>query len=490
MSASSADQKQFKRMTEAPVRRLILKLAVPTTVSMLVTGIYNTADTYFVSQLGKSQSAAVGVVFSLMALIQAIGFTIGMGSGSIISRLIGAKNGKDANVYSSSALVLSFTLGTAAALLGLIFQDSIITKFGATDTILPYARNYARYIFIGTPFMATSFVMNNQLRFQGKARYGMLGLTTGGILNIGLDPLFIFGLDMGISGAAIATLISQCISFSILLSMFLRKKTITVLSPKYMSCSFRVYSDIFTTGLPSMFRQGLGSLAMIFLNTQAKFFGAADQEIINLVTTPSMPAEEIANAASDAAIAAMAITINEVTRLLIYQPVCGMNYGAGKYDRLKDAFMFLLKITTLLMAVFAAAVFIFAPQIASFFRDSPAVIHVASFAMRCQALALPLNGLIFASNMTLQTTGRKRSASFTSILRQGLFYIPLLLILHGHFGITGIQAAQRISDTLTALTSLPFRIFFSGSSGISHFNFRRTNFIMTFYERCLCKRKN
>ena len=456
------------RMTTKPVGSLIISLAVPTVISMLVTNIYNTADTYFVSQLGDSASGAVGIIFSIMAIIQAIGFTIGMGSGSIISRLIGAKNGKDANVYSSSALVFSFTLGTAAALLGLIFQDSIITKFGATDTILPYARNYARYIFIGTPFMATSFVMNNQLRFQGKARYGMLGLTTGGILNIGLDPLFIFGLDMGISGAAIATLISQCISFSILLSMFLRKKSITVLSPRYISCSFRVYSDIFTTGLPSMFRQGLGSLAMIFLNTQAKFFGAADQEIINLVTTPSMPAEEIANAASDAAIAAMAIT-NRLFMLLMavaiglgqgYQPVCGMNYGAGKYDRLKDAFMFLLKITTLLMAVFAAAVFIFAPQIASFFRDSPAVIHVASFAMRCQALALPLNGLIFASNMTLQTTGRKRSASFTSILRQGVFYIPLLLILPGHFGITGIQAAQGISDTLTALTSLPFIIFF------------------------------
>jgi len=456
------------KMTSAPVGPLIISLAIPTVISMVVTNIYNSADTYFVSKLGDSASGAVGIIFSIMAGIQAIGFTIGMGSGSIVSRLIGSRQNDRANIYSSSGLAFSFSLGLVFAILGITFQDQIITSLGATDTILPYARDYAKYIFIGTPFIATSFVMNNQLRFQGKAILGMTGLATGGIINIFLDPLFIFGLNMGISGAAIATLCSQCISFSILISMFIRRKTITTLSPSFIAKNFHVYKEIFTTGLPSLFRQGLGSLSVIFLNTQARYYGALDENILKLVWDPELTVSEIQNAASDATIAAMAIT-NRFFMLLMsvaiglgqgYQPVCGMNYGAQKYDRVRDALKFLIKIVSIIMTVFSVTVLIFAPQIASFFRDSEAVIYVAKTAMRVQAIALPFHSIIFGTNMTLQTTGHKKTASLTSSFKQGLFFLPLLFILPYFFGVPGIQFTQGIADILSVVFTVPFLIHF------------------------------
>ncbi len=456
----------YLKMTTNPVGPLILSLAIPAIISMLVTNIYNTADTYFVSQLGDSASGAIGIIFSIMAVIQAIGFTIGMGSGSILSRLIGAKDYKNADVYSISGLVLAFSLGTIVSVLGISFLDTIITKLGATPTILPYAREYARWILLGTPFMATSFTMNNQLRFQGKANLGTIGLATGGILNIGLDPLFIFVFNWGIAGAALATLCSQLISFSILLSMFLRKKTITNFSFSNLATSAKVYLDIFTTGLPSFFRQGMGSFAMIILNRQAGFYGGQNSELLDLFaqSNPEAAAEQLANFAADASIAGMAISTRVMMLVLSiaiglgqgYQPVCAMNYGAKLYDRVKKSLYFLAEITALAMTICAITIVIFAPEIAHFFRDTPAVIEVAKISLRSQAIVLPFAAIIFGANMTLQTTGRKKTASFTSLMRQGFFFIPLLYILPPLSGITGVECAQGIADLLTAFASLPF----------------------------------
>ena len=260
-------------MTESPVRPLILKLAVPTIISMLVTAVYNTADTYFVSQLGKSASGAVGVVFSLMAIIQAIGFTLGMGSGSVISRALGTHDKEKADTFASTAFFSALILGTLITVFGHIFISPLMKVLGATETILPYAREYAVYILYGAPIMAGSFVMNNILRAEGKARFSMIGLSAGGLLNLLLDPLFIFGFDMGISGAAIATLISQCISFALLLGCFLLKKSVIGLSVRNISKSFSVYSEIIRTGAPSFCRQGFSSIATILLNNQAGVYG-------------------------------------------------------------------------------------------------------------------------------------------------------------------------------------------------------------------------
>ncbi len=431
------------QMTTAPVGHLIIRMAIPTIISMMITAIYNMADTFFVSQLGTSASGAVGINFSIMTIIQALGFTIGMGSGSLTSRALGAKDYDRANMYCSSAIFFTFTMGIILGTIGLIFQKPLVTMLGATPTIQPYAEAYARYILIGVPFMCTTFVMNNQLRFQGKAALSMVGLTFGGILNIGLDPLFIFVFKLGISGAAIATLLSQCVSFSLLLSVFLRKKSVAELSLSHLSRSGQTYKKIVKNGLPSLFRQGMATISSILLNVAAGSYG-------------------------DAAVAGMSIT-NRVFMFLMsiaigigqgFQPVCGMNFGAGNFARVKQAFFFMIKATFGVMSAFGLFFVIFAPQIVAAFRNDPDVISVGALAMRCQCSSLPFHALIFGTNMMLQTTGEAKAATFLSSLRQGLYFIPLILILPRVIGITGVQVSQAISDLLTSATSIPFAVAF------------------------------
>ena len=460
MKTGNRQDSTFVRMTTMPVGHLIVKMAIPTIISMMVSALYNMADTFFVSQLGTSASGAVGIIFSLMAIIQAAGFTIGMGSGSTLSRKLGARKNDEANEYSSTGIILAFSLGTLMAIFGIAFQSKIITSLGATPTILPYAQDYARYILLACPFMVTAFVMNNQLRFQGKAAFSMIGLTTGGILNIILDPIFIFVLKLGISGAAIATLISQCVSFSILLSWFVRRRSSTVLSFSKLSKRPAVYATIIKNGMPSLCRQGLASISAIFLNVAAAKYGA--------LQAPPESLPQTIGAFADAAVAGMSITSRLFMFLMSvalglgqgFQPVSAMNYGAKLYRRVKDAYLFLAKLTAVIMSVFTIIVLIFAPQIAKAFRDDPAVIKIAAFTMRFQSLFLPLHALIFGTNTLLQTTGNAKSATFLSSLRQGLYFIPLILILPLFFGMRGVQLTQGISDLLTALTSIPFIVTF------------------------------
>lgn len=451
------------KMTSAPVGPLIIKNAVPTIITMMVSAIYNSADTFFVSKLGTSASGAVGIIFSLMALIQACGFTIGMGSGSITSRALGAADLKKASKYCSTAICLAFTAGVVFAVLGNIFIEPIVKSLGATPTILPYAMDYARYIIFAAPFMITSFVMNNQLRFQGKAVFSMMGMAAGGILNMFLDPLFIFVFDLGISGAAIATLLSQVVSFFILLSVFVMKKSTAELNLKNVARDLKSYLNIITTGLPSLFRQGMMSVSSIFLNTQAAKYGA-------VMTGFAMTSAQTA----DAAVAGMAIT-TRVFQLLMsvaiglgqgFQPVCGMNLGAKKYGRVRESYGFLVKITTIIMAVLGILIFVFAPEVAEVFRDDAAVISVASLAMRAQAVVLPFHSLIFGTNMLLQVAGVKKSAVFLSSMRQGIVFIPLVFLLP-HLvqileaePILGIQITQAVSDLISALTAIPFAVTF------------------------------
>ena len=449
-------------LTES-VGSLIIKNAIPTVITMMVTAIYNTADTFFVSRLGTSASGAVGVTFTLMFLMQALAFTIGMGSGSITSRALGAEDFKKANSYCSTAIFFAFTVGVLFTVFGNIFRESLVRHLGSTPTILPYALDYARYILFGAPFIITSFAMNNLLRFQGRAAFSMIGMISGGILNMLLDPLFIFVFDLGISGAAIATLISQIVSFLILLSMFVQKKSLAELSAKHISKNPRTYSDIITTGLPSFFRQGMGALSGIFLNRQAAFYGAIT---LSLAATSAL--------AADASVAGMAIC-NRIDKLLLavaiglgqgFQPVCGINYGAKKFDRVRESYAFLVKVSASVMTVCAILVFIFAPQIVRFFREDEAVVLVGSLALRAQSCVLPFHSLIFGTNMLLQTAGEKKSATFLSSMRQGIFFIPCIFILphivqlFGAEPILGVQATQAVCDMLAALCAIPFTVRF------------------------------
>lgn len=441
---AAAREAHFRKMTQTPVPKLVSTLAVPTIISMLVTSIYNMADTFFVSQLGTSAAGAVGVVFSLMAMIQAIGFMIGMGAGNTVARHLGARDIQRAEEAASSGFFLALAAGLCLTLLGVAFIKPLMRVLGATETILPYAEAYAQYILFAAPVMSCSFVLNNLLRGEGKATLAMVGIGAGGVLNIVLDPLFIFVLGQGTAGAAMATALSQCVSCGILLSMFLRGKSSVRLRISKVSRSLRVYRQMLTIGLPSFCRQGIASFATMLLNLAAAAYG-------------------------DAAVAAMGIT-GRVFMFLFsvmigfgqgFQPVCGFNYGAGLYGRVRQAMYFTAKVGTVLMTAASVIFFIFAPQVLMLFRrDDAAVIAMGTLAFRLQCAALPLTGLTSVTNMSLQCTGHAWQATLLALCRQGLCFIPLILILPRVGGMLGVQAAQPLADLLTFAVSVPFFLAF------------------------------
>lgn len=447
-----SEEKQYIKMTQTPIKKLILTLSIPTIISMLVTSIYNLADTFFVSRLGVSASGAVGLVYPLMAIIQAIGFTLGMGGGSNISAKLGERKIDEAQRIGSSSFYLSIVLGLLMTLFGIIFLDNIVNLLGATSTNFNYAKDYATYIVFGAPIMAGSFVLNNILRAEGKAKFSMVGLTIGGVLNCVLDPIFIYGFNMGIAGAALATIISQFISFVILLSFFLMKKSIITLSIKNISFKFGPYMEIVNVGLPSLARQGLASVATILLNRQAG---------------------NIALGGGDPAQSAMAI-VSKVFMIIFcislgigqgYQPVCGYNYSSKNYKRVKESMLFTFIISTIIMTSMALIFFVIAEPVIYMFlgketKDVDKVIEIGKMALRYQCLVMPLLPINVLCNMTYQATRKKFLATLLSCCRQGLFFIPCVFILPYFFEITGVELVQPIADLITCLFSVPFFISF------------------------------
>lgn len=434
-------EEKYIRMTTEPVGRLICELAVPCIISMLVTSIYNMADTYFVGKLdSNSATGAVGVVFSLMAVIQAIGFFFGHGSGNYISRKLGEQDGAEARRMSSTGFTLALLAGAVLCVLGEIFLTPLANLLGATPTILPYARDYMHIILIGAPWMTASLVLNNQLRFQGSAAYGMVGISAGAVLNIALDPVFIFALKMGVAGAALATVLSQFASFCLLLWQCGRGGN---LRPHLKDAQIKRFycQEIARGGLPSLARQGLASLATICLNRSARGYG-------------------------DTVIAAMAV----VTRVMMFggsaligfgqgfQPVCGFNYGAKLYHRVRQGFWFCVKWGTAFLLVVCALGAVFAPELVALFRNDPEVIRVGALAMRCQCVGFALSGWVVISNMTLQTIGDTGPATFLAAARQGVFFIPAVLILPRLFNLWGVILAQPVSDILAFAVAVPLML--------------------------------
>ncbi len=442
--AMSRDKQQFEKMTKTSIPKVVVEMAIPTVVSMVVSSLYNIADTYFVSRLGTSASGAVGIVLPLMAIIQAIGFTLGMGSGARISRLLGEKKQEESETVGICGLIAALVFGAILSVCGIVWLKPIMTLLGATPTILPYSTKYALYILIAAPFMTGSFVLNNLLRSQGKARFAMIGIGSGALLNVGLDPLFIFTLKMGISGAALATAISQAIGFFALLTPFLLKKTVILLTLKRFTLHPMQYLLTLKNGLPSLFRQGLASIATILLNREASVYG-------------------------DAPVAAMSI-VGKIFMIMFsiglgigqgYMPVAGYNYGAKLYQRVRKAFSFTFYMGTVIMSVFGLSMYILAPFIVGLFvSDDPMVGVYGVKALRYQCLAMPLLPLGVVCNMTFQTIGRSWTATFLSSLRQGLYFIPLIYILPHFFRLTGLLGAQPAADILCFITNIPFAICF------------------------------
>lgn len=444
MRKAMTSEEKVIYMTTEPVPRLIGEMAVPTIISMLVTSLYNMADTIFVGQLNTQATAAVGVSFSVMALIQAFGFFFGHGSGNYISRKLGARKFEDAERMAATGFVMAFLAGIVFMIIGLILVEPLSALLGSTPTIHPYTVKYMRIIFIGAPFMMASFVINNQLRFQGSASYAMVGIISGGVLNIVLDPILIFACNLGVSGAAFATVISQFASFCILFYMNEKRGTIKIDIRKFTPSLSYLY-DIFRGGIPSLCRQGLGSIATILLNKAAGDFGGNY---------------------ADASIAAMSI----VTRVTMFansamigfgqgfQPVCGTNYGAKKYDRVIEAFWFCVKIGVIALFVLSVAGMVFASPLITLFRKDPDVIRIGTTALRFQCAVFFFNAWIVMTNMLLQTIGKALKASIVSAARQGLFFIPLIIILPRVFGLTGVQMCQMVSDIFTLALSVPMAL--------------------------------
>lgn len=434
-------EEKYTQMTTTPIPRLICSLALPTIISMLVTSFYNMADTFFVGKLDTQSTAAVGVVFSVMAIIQAIGFFFGHGSGNYISRKLGSKEFEEAESMAANGFFLSLLCGVVIAVLGLIFINPLSIALGSTPTILPYTKKYLSIILIGSPFMTSSLVLNNQLRFQGRASFAMIGIVFGAVLNIALDPLLIFGFGMGVSGAAAATVSSQFCSF-VLLVLMSRKSGSIMIRFKNLNINWHFVKEIIRGGVPSLCRQGLASIASICLNHAAGAYGDAAIAGMSIVTRISM----FANSAL--------IGFGQG-----FQPVCGFNYGAKLYKRVREGFYFCVKYAFVFLVLVSALCGVFAPGIVALFRKEDAdVIQIGAMALRLQCLVFPLNAWIVMSNMMLQSIGRALKASIVAGARQGYFFIPFILILPRFLGLFGVEACQTVSDVCTLILSVPLAL--------------------------------
>lgn len=433
---------QYDKMAKTPLVKLIISLGIPTTISMLVTSIYNMADTYFVGTLGESQQAATGILFTLQAIIQAIAFMLGQGSGTMVSKALADRNKDEATEYASTGFFTALFMGTVLMIGGLAFLNPLMRVLGSTDTILPFARLYGACVLFSCPVVMGSFVLNNNLRYEGKSFYSMIGLVSGGIINIFLDYLLVVLIPVGILGAGIATATSQVISFCILLH-FYRKMGESKIRISSISKNKAIYASICKVGFPALVRQGLTSFSGGLLNNITRPFG-------------------------DAAIAAMSVA-NRFSMFVMcvglgigqgFQPVAAFNYQAKKYDRVKRGLLATMAIAFVLVACLAVPSIIFAEQIVYAFQKSPAVIEVGVLALRAACVGTMFLPLSIPVNMLYQSTRQVKISTVLSMMRNGLTFIPILLITTHFWGLTGVQISQPLADVMTGLIAIPFVVHF------------------------------
>lgn len=442
MSDSQAN-KQYIKMTQTPVTKLLATLSIPTIISMLVTNVYNMVDTAFVGKLGTSASGATGILFGFMAILQAVGFLFGQGAGSLMSRQLGSKNKEEASRIGSTGTFLAFSLSIIVAIICLIFIEPLVYMLGSTVTIAPYAMDYAKYILISAPFIVTSFTLNNLLRYEGKAYLGMIGLFVGALLNIGGDPLFMFVFNMGISGAGLSTCLSQVVSFCILLSFFLRGKTQCVLSFKNVSFQLPRIGNIVATGLPSLLRQGLQSLSTIVLNMLANPYGDPAISALSIVSRVVF------------FVFSVALGIGQG-----FQPISSFNYGAKKYDRVKKAFWSAVIMGEVLIATATVIVLFNVTPILTFLRDDPAVIEIGKKALVLQILSQLASPFSTVTEMSLQSTGKRFLASLMSSLKSGIIFIPVVYLFATLWKLNGIIYSQPFCNIVILIPSAIFAIWF------------------------------
>lgn len=428
---------KYTFLTQAPVHRVIGAMAIPTIISMLLTSMYNLVDTFFVGKINTQSTAAVGIVFSVMFFIQAFSFFFGNGSGNYISRQLGAQNTKDAEVMASTGLFYTLVFSLIVMLLGWIFLEPISILLGSTPTILPYTRQYLGISLLGTPFIMGNFCINNQMRFQGFTKYSVYGAISGSIINCLLDPVFIFGFSMGVSGAAVASVIGQISGFVIMLIMS-QKEGVIHYTHRRISFEGRFVKEIIAGGTPSISRQGLASVSTIALNSVAGNYGDAAIAAMSIVTRISM------------FIFSVIVGLGQG-----FQPMCGFCYGAKLYERVKEGFWFSTKIGTFFLLFWSVILIIFSGEVVSLFRDDPEVIAIGIPALRYQMIIFPACSFMMMANMMMQTCRKTIRANILAASRQGLFFIPLIFVLPYFYGLFGVEICQAVSDIISLIVTIP-----------------------------------
>ena len=425
---------RYQKMTEAPVAKTVLELSLPNTLGLLVIAAYSLADSFFVSELGTQAGAAIGVVFPLPVLIQAVGYTMGLGAGSRLSRALGKKDRDTASALAASAIAWSLILGCGISALGLWQEEPLLRLFGASSEVIEIARAYLTPLLWATPMMCLSFVLSQLLRAEGLATYSMIGLSAGSICNIVLDPILISRVGMGIVGASTATLVSQIVSALILLSAYLFHKSHLHPFSHLKIRTLLLFGKIFVTGLPSLFRQGLSGLATILINHAAKGSSASAVLALSLVARVFL------------LVFSLCLGIGQGM-----MPVVGYSHGAGNEKRQKDAYRFAVRLSTLAMLAVSIPLMIWAPEVIGLFRDDGEVIQIGAFALRAQCAILFTHGLVTCTILYLQAVGRAFLSTFLAAARQGFFFLPLVFLLPMKFGLLGLCLAQPIADTVTFL---------------------------------------
>ena len=436
-------EKKRQQMLHSPIPKLILSMSLPTTMAQLITVIYSFADTLFVSHISTTATASVSIGFSLMSFIQAIGFGFAMGAGSMISFSLGKGDRDKANRVASGAAFYAVLAALIFMVFGLIFIRPFMYALGASDTSIDMACEYARYIIIGAPVMCLTFVMNVALRSEGHAFMAMTCTGTGGLLNIALDAIFVLALNMGVGGAALATLISQIVSATLLAIPFLLKRSIVRISPKLISTNIRDYYDMLRHGFPTIARQGIASLAMALLSNQGKVYG-------------------------DAVVGALGITYKVYVfgrSLTIgigqgFMPVAGYNFAQKQNKRVRQAFWFSTALATGICVALAAAMALFPEPIILLFQDDPELVSAGTACLRYLAIALPFIGYSTLANQLLQCLGYSIPATLLASCRQGIFFVPLILLLPIAFGLYGVEVTQAAADILTFIVTVPIQIIF------------------------------
>lgn len=433
----------YNKMKYTPIFKLLVLLAIPTTISMLITNIYNAVDTYFVGTLGESPQAATGILFTLQCIIQAFAFMLGHGSGTYAAKKYAERDQDGASVYVSTAFFSGLFIGLILMLFGLIFIKPFMILLGSSDTVLPYAKEYGMWVLISAPFMIASLVINNNLRYEGKAFFSMIGLGTGAILNIFGDFIFINVMHLGVFGAGMSTGISQTISFIILLVLHF-KFSQARLSVKLLSLKFSVYWNIIRGGLPSLIRQGLTSISNGVLNNLVKPFGDSYVAAISIVNRYS--------------------NIIMCTGLGIgqgLQPIAAFNYGVKDYTRVKKALYVTLLLSLIVVTLLALVGLIIPDKIIWLFQHDNEVIKIGINALRYSSIGIIFLPISVAANMLFQSIRKNLIASILSTLRSGAIFIPALYILNAsNLGFDGIAMAQPAADIIAAAISIFFIIGF------------------------------